>query len=326
MIRPAVFSLVLGTSIVLFGSTSPVHTQTRTDPKGDLAAAKALYASASYEEALAKLPPDDGASDIEQVEPIRALCLLALGKTDEAQRVLERLVARRPLLVLSEADVSPRLVQIFTDLRRKLLPQAARAVYARAKGSYDAKQFASSASEFKFLLALLNDPLMADSAADFADLKMLADGFLKLSEAEVAATKPAAPAQPPAPANAGGTTTAPTTAITPAATPQTSAPSGPMIYSATDTDVKAPVEVTRQMPPWNPPNPTARMQIYRGLLEVIIDERGMVESAAIRRASFETYDSTLIDLTKQWRFRPARRGNEPVKYKMFYEILLRPPR
>ena len=80
------------------------------------------------------------------------------------------------------------------------------------------------------------------------------------------------------------------------------------------------------MPPWNPSNPALRMSTFRGSLEVVIDEKGMVESAIMRRPATESYDLTLLQATKQWRFRPARRADEPVKYRMFFDILLRPPR
>ena len=57
MTRTSVLSMVLGASMVLAAASTSVA-QTRTsDPKADLDAAKALYASASYDEALAKSKP-----------------------------------------------------------------------------------------------------------------------------------------------------------------------------------------------------------------------------------------------------------------------------
>src|SRR5262245_5887563 len=76
----------------------------------DLANVRELYASASYAEALEVLGALEGADNTEVVEQYRALCLLALGRTTDAERALERIILRRPLYVVPAADVSPRLV------------------------------------------------------------------------------------------------------------------------------------------------------------------------------------------------------------------------
>src|ERR1043166_9014585 len=77
----------------------------------DLAAAKALYASSAYEEALTRLPSTaEAGASADETNQYRALCALALGRTTEAQRALEELITRRPLFKMSEAEVSPKLV------------------------------------------------------------------------------------------------------------------------------------------------------------------------------------------------------------------------
>ena len=79
MTRTSVLSMVLGASMVLAAASTSVA-QTRTsDPKADLDAAKALYASASYDEALAKSKPSpcsakDAASSPWAAPPMRSLC------------------------------------------------------------------------------------------------------------------------------------------------------------------------------------------------------------------------------------------------------------
>jgi len=92
--------------------------------RADLDAAKALYAKASYEEALARLSQVDDVDQINEVEQYRALCLLALGRPNDAQRSLEQIVTRAPLYTMSEADVSPRLIAMFQETRKRLLPLA----------------------------------------------------------------------------------------------------------------------------------------------------------------------------------------------------------
>ena len=55
----------------------------------DLAEVRELYAAASYEEALAAIDTLEAPNQIEAVEQLRALCLLGLGRTKEAERSLE---------------------------------------------------------------------------------------------------------------------------------------------------------------------------------------------------------------------------------------------
>jgi tetratricopeptide (TPR) repeat protein len=289
------------------GALSPQN-QSASGESPDFAAAKALYASASYEEALAELAGIRTGEDPNEVEQYRALCLLALGRTTDAERSLERIVSRTPFYSIRDADVSPRLVSMFRDVRKRLLPTAARNLYTSAKGRFDEKEYADAATQFKELLAVLADPDLADQYAALADLRQLGDGFLKLSEAELATTGKAAavPAPPPA------ASPAPNTA--------------PRIYSSADRDVRVPVELSRRLPQWTPANPAEARTVYRGVLEVIIDEQGVVESAAVREPVAPFYDAQLIEAARTWRFRPATLNSEPVRYRKLIEITLQPTR
>jgi hypothetical protein len=66
----------------------------------DLAAARELYASASYDDALAVLDrlraSDHPASQARTIEQYRAFCLLALGRAADAQAAIEAVVAAEP--------------------------------------------------------------------------------------------------------------------------------------------------------------------------------------------------------------------------------------
>ena len=103
----------------------------------DLSAARDLYASAAYEEALAALnrvraagaPPADAFA----VEQYRVFCLLALGRGTEAQSAIESLVAANPLYQPSSSDVSPRVRTAFSDVRRRLLPGSSRSSTRRPR-------------------------------------------------------------------------------------------------------------------------------------------------------------------------------------------------
>jgi len=290
---------------------------TAVTARADLETAKALYAKASYEEALTRLSQVDDVEQVNEVEQYRALCLLALGRPDEAQRSLEQIVTRAPLYTMSEADVSPRLIAMFHDIRKRLLPLAAKDLYANGKASFDRKDFATASTQLRQLVTLLSDQSLIESAPSLSDLKQLAEGFLRLSDAEGAAAAarppPPQPIASPAPVNA------------PPEVPTAPAPpAAPTIYSTTDKDVTPPAEIQRSLPRWIPPNPVARRSTFRGIVEVVVDERGMVESAAIRQSVTPLYDPDLLTTAKTWRFRPATRLGKPVKYRMMFEVVLQP--
>jgi len=271
----------------------------------DLAAAKALYASASYEDALSRLSTVRNPEDIDQVEQYRALCLLALDRAPEAQRALERIVIREPLYVATDTDVSPRLVSMLHDVRKRLLPAAARTVYATAKADFDAKNYPAASAGFTELLAILADSDMSEASAGLSDLKMLGEGFLNLANAELAAK---AQSNPPAPVRTPPITSSPASGI----------------YSADDTGVVPPTEIDRAMPPWAPKDATLAKLTFHGTLEIVIDREGKVESATMRKSAVAPYDAALLEATKQWRFHPAMRNGEAVPFRQFIDIVLRP--
>lgn len=277
--------------------------------------AKQLYAAGNYEEALSRLTTATAEGGAAEVNQYKALCLLALGRTAEAERSLEDLVTQRPLFKMSESDVSPRVVAMFHDVRKRLLPAATRDLYARARTNYDQKLYSRAANEFKEVLQLLGDPDLGKDGAALADLKMIAEGFLKLAEVEVAAAvkaemDAAAAAQAPAPE-----------AVKPPPPP----PTGPRIYTDADKDVTPPVDVgSRTLPEWKPPAGAAGQFEYRGVLRLLIDEQGKVEQAALVQKVMDSYDPLLLAAARSWTFRPARRNGQPVKYQKVIGITLLP--
>ncbi len=305
--------MITATTVALALATMLAQGPAAISAADDLSAVKDLYASASFEEALTRLAGAEDRLGKEQTEQYRALCLLGLGRTEEAQSSLERMVAAKPLYSIPESDVSPRLVAMFREVRKRMLPGAARDLYAKAKADYDAKQYASAASQFRDMLAVINDADMGDRAASLSDLKMLGEGFLKLADGEVVAAARAAQA-------AAAARAAAVTPVVPVAPP------APVIYSADDKSVVPPADVERRLPMWNPPTVMARTTEYRGVLELIIDERGAVESAVLRKPVAPTYDPVLLIAAKSWKFQPATRDGVPVKYRKSIDILLAPRR
>jgi hypothetical protein len=284
----------------------------------DVAAVKALYASAAYEEALSRVTDPATKGDGAQLAQYRALCLLALGRGDEAERTFGTLILQRPLYVLPESEFSPKIVSTFHAIRKRVLPDAARALYAHAKADYDDKNFQAAVDEFHALQSVLTDADMAGQDKAFADLKTLADGFLGLATSAVASTPKPAPvtASPPASTSAASTTRAPEKPPAP--------PAEPTIFSAADKDVTPPVQVSGRMPDWNPTSQLWKTNIFRGVLEIVVDERGTVQSAIMRQQVPEHYDERLIAATKDWHFKPAQKNGTAVPYKTFLQVVLQP--
>jgi hypothetical protein len=278
---------------------------------GDISTARSLYAAASYEEALAQLASIEATEDAETVEQYRALCFLALDRASEAERSLERIVLSKPLYVMETAEVSPKLVTMFHDVRKRTLPIVAKELYTQGKADYDNKRFAGAADQFQQLLMIVKDPDAVDGPSSLAELRQLAEGFLTLTNAELAASAAARPAAP----------------VEPAAAPPPEAPreTPPVIYTVADADVTPPVEVDRVLPPWSPSSALAQSRItLRGTLDIVIDDRGTVESASLAEPITPLYDNILLAAAERWTFRPAMRQGKPVKYRQSLEIVLRP--
>ena len=112
-----------------------------------LNAARDLYASARYDEALAMLnglpaANSPNVADMTSVQQYRSLCLLALGRGPEAEQAIGAVVTANPSYQPSAAEASPRVRAAFTEVRQRLLPQIAQARYTEAKVAFDAKRFA----------------------------------------------------------------------------------------------------------------------------------------------------------------------------------------
>ena len=100
-----------------------------------LAAARDLYASARYDEALAALNTlrvrEDVSvkpADVRALEQYRSLCLLALGRSSEAEEAISNVIAVDPFYVPAEGEAAPRIRGAFQDVRtsRDLYAEAVR--------------------------------------------------------------------------------------------------------------------------------------------------------------------------------------------------------
>jgi TonB family protein len=271
-------------------------------------AARDLYASARYDEALAVLNdirPADGAAavpDRKSIEQYRSLCLLALGRGTEAESAIAAVVTADPSYQPGEAEASPRVRSAFSDVRRRLLPEIATARYTLAKGDFDRKNYASAAQQFRQVMSLIDDP---DMGGKLPDLRTLASGFMDLASAASApppeASKPQVTTAPPMPA----------VPVVPQADPN-------RVYSMLDKDVVPAASIRQEMPRLSP---NVKQQAKdTGVVEVVIDELGRVTFVAIRQSVHPVFDSELLAAARDWKYQPATLGGKPVKYRKLIQI------
>lgn len=272
-----------------------------------LAQARELYASARYDEALAVLnglrPNDAPVPERRSIAQYRSLCLLALGRGEEAEEAIAAVITADPMFQPSEADAAPRVRAAFSDVRMKLLPEIAAARYTDAKAAYDRREHAAAELHFRELLRLLDDPQMSGR---LADMRVLVAGFLELSAAA------AAPPPPPPPAPESKKVEPPPAPPTPVADPN-------HVYGSDDTGVVEPVTQKQEMP--RVPQVLSNQLRAQGILEIIIDERGRVTFMTMRTGVHPQYDAMLLAAAKDWRYQPATFAGVPVKFRKLIRIV-----
>jgi tetratricopeptide (TPR) repeat protein len=168
-----------------------------------LAGVKALYAAADYDAALIVLSTDDVAS-VPGADQYRALCLLALGRIDETERLVESLIRRDPSFRMSVTDVTPRMIALYRQPRQRLLPGILEDRFREAKATYEQGRYDDATTQFNALKALLADEEASSSDGTIVarDLRRVVDEFLKLAaaaradaaEMKTKAEKPSVPA------------------------------------------------------------------------------------------------------------------------------------
>jgi hypothetical protein len=295
--------IIAGVLIVL-AAVAAVRAADDTAPT--LNEARDLYSAASYEDALGVLNQlragDHHGDEVRAIDQYRAFCLLALGRIADAEQAIEAVVAADPFFQPADADVSPRVRTAFKDVRRRMLPGIVQDRYASAKAAFDRKDFAEAAAGFKQVLDVLADPEVGAAASQppLADIRTLATGFHELSAS--AATPPPLPSVV-------------TAAVAPPAPPR--APPAPVIYGPDDVNVRPPAVISQLLPPFEfqtlvPPSP--------GSVEIVIDERGTVVSAVMRKSIFPRYDVQVIEATRTWQYQPAMLNGVAVKYRKAVNI------
>jgi tetratricopeptide (TPR) repeat protein len=287
-----------------------------TQTADSLSTARELYSSASYEEALAilnRLRTSVRGDESPAVEQYRAFCLLALGRGEEAQKAIEALIVAAPGYRPVDAEMAPRVRSTFSDARRRLLPGIIQQKYAEAKTAFDQRDYAAADAGFAQIIHLLTDADVAAAASKppLSDIRTLAVGFKELSAKASLPPPPPLVAPTPVQAMVVDVTVAPDVAPLPSHT---------YVYSAGEAGVVPPVALQQQLPPF-----AGRVAVrLRGVLEVVIDETGVVSAAAMREPAHAAYDKTVIEAARHWRYKAATINGHPVKFRKFVQITLEP--
>jgi tetratricopeptide (TPR) repeat protein len=294
-----------------------------------LAEALRFYDDAMYTRALEVLDALAAEQPTAAVHQYRALCFIAIGRTDAAERAMSDIVAADPFFVLDSEAASPRVAAQFTAVRRRLLPPIIRRGFAEATARYREGATARAREQFDQVLKLLDDPALQNDQA-LSDLALVASAFVELTRAQTppppieSIVKPvvAAPLPPSLPAAPAGPEPAPPAAV-PTAVAST-APA-PMRVTASEPVAYEPaVAVVRPLPKWMPPDAYTAQRKYTGAIAVEIDARGHVVAAATRRTIHPAYDPVVLAAAREWVFQPARQNGRPVKSEVTVEIELLP--
>jgi tetratricopeptide (TPR) repeat protein len=267
--------------------------------------AQGLYAQAAYEQALAlldRLDPKTSASleEGQAIRRYRALCLIALGRPTDAETAIDEMVRADPAADVDE-ELPPRLQDLVRQVRARVVRDVVRQGYERGRDLYGREDYAAASTEFERVIALLDDrTLSLTKEASFADVRLLADGFLRLTKAAAAA--PAA---------------APISASRPTAQPVI-----PDEARASDAAFVAPVPILQEVPPFPRSAGGGFMARNEGDLDVDVGADGRVVSARIVSSIHPVYDLILAAAAKTWKYQPARRYGEPVAYTKRVHIVL----
>lgn len=289
----------LAAAVLLVGASALVS----ASAAADLDLAKSRYEEAAYEDALKLLDGVEPASAGErvQVEQYRALCHIALGHTEQAERAVIALVDADPTYLPPPTIASPRVLAMVVETRRRHIPDVARKLLDSGRAAFGEKNMALAATQFTLLLKLLDDPAMADRP-ERADFRTLAQGFVAL-----AAAPPKAPTPSGAPAADANTAPGAASVSTPA--PRSFTPAVPL---------------QETLPIWTPPNPAVARNEYTGSLRLTIGADGRVKSATMEKPSHPAYDAVVLGAARNWRYKPATQDGETKESERIIAIRLRP--
>jgi tetratricopeptide (TPR) repeat protein len=268
-----------------------------------LTKAKALYDAANYEEALTVLGP----VDLPEAQQYKALCMLALGRAQDATGAVEVLITSDPTFEPSTEEVPPRFVTLVLDARKKLLPGIARKAFNEAREQYKAGAREDALKKFDLVVTLASSAGFKDtSEAD--DLRTLSSGFIELARATAPRAEPKTPVADPAPEPARVADAAP-------------APANAAAASAISPEVSQPVAVRQTIPPV--PSGIAGLGSPTAAVRVVIGVNGHVVNASMEQSSHPLYDRLVLQAAREWLYTPAMLNGRPVPSEKVVTIQLR---
>jgi tetratricopeptide (TPR) repeat protein len=281
-----------------------------------LTKAKALYDAANYEEALTVLAP----VNVPEAQQYKALCMLALGRAQDASGAVELLITSSPTFEASAEEVPPRFISLVSEAKKKLLPGIARKTFNEAREEYKSGDREQALKKFDLVVTLASSAGFKETS-DAEDLRTLSSGFIELARAS-AAPRPEPKAVPapeppkvadaaPAPSPTPASTPAPTSARTPAAT--TAAPPTP--------DVSQPVAIRQTIPPI--PSGISGLGSPTASVRVEIGVDGRVVNVSMQQASHPLYDRLVLQAAREWTYTPAMLNGRPVPSEKVVTIQLR---
>jgi hypothetical protein len=266
---------------------------------------KALYASAAYEDALSMVGRLQATGRKPEFEQYRVYCLVALGRTAEAEKAIASVVVENPSFVPDAEETSPRIQEMFQRIRRGLVPEIAQRMYMEARTAWNRKDTSAACEQFTSLVQLIDTTLAAGTDGTtgsdngepmLSELKLLATGFLDLSRALSA---PPVRAVEPVPS-----------------LPRAPVASAPM-------QITPAVPVKQDLPVWVPTDQATRRE-FRGAIRVYINETGAVTRAEVSQVVHPAYDRQLLLAAKTWTYQPALKDGVPMASEKVIEVVLRP--
>ena len=303
----------------------------------DLDLARSRYEEAAYEDALKILDGVEAstASERVQVEQYRALCHIALGHKEQAERAVIALVDADPTYLPATTIASPKVLAIVAETRRRHIPEVVRRLLDSGRAAFAEKNMVLAAGQFTLLLKLLDDAAMADRP-ERADFRTLAQGFVALASAPAptapASSAVATPVAAPASSAVATPVAAPasSTAATPGAASESRGSAAPGPREAAPQGPGAPrsftpaVPLQETLPQWRPPNQTIGRNEYAGSLKVQIGVDGRVKNATVVKPSHPLYDAALLGIARTWRYKPATQDGANTESERIIAIRLRP--
>jgi TonB family protein len=260
-----------------------------------LTKAKALYDAASYEEALAVLD----SVHIPEAEQYKALCMLALGRAQDARGAVEQLVSSAPTFEPAAEDVPPRFVTLVAEAKKKLVPGIARRTLTEGREQFKSGNREHALKAFDLVVTLTSTAGFKDTT-DAEDLRTLASGFIELVRAAEAKLEPKAPAPAPDPPKVA---------------------EAPVPIQGPPAEVNQPVVVKQTIPPVPSGisgigNPTASVKVEIGA-------DGKVINASIQQSSHPVYDRLVLQAAREWLYLPAMLNGRAVASEKIVTIQLR---